>query len=185
MTRKTKIIFGSVFGLLLLCSLLTGGLYVDDRYGFEGSFPHDLAPHSTPHVWLEPRYSDSGVPLLAVYHLASGPYSLNLTDWDGAGTYRTLNVTKVSVRYADGTTDEPTIDWSKQKYHNRYRSSQDLSSWTDVPDIVTKRQDNTTIVTGYLEKENGEKTPFEAKIPFKLRHERLLTSYWLALALSD
>lgn len=180
---KKHIRFRITVAALLFISFVTGGILFVDIRDFGPAVPVKLAEGSAADIWLQPEIREVGSPLLIIYKRYTGPYTLNIRNWDGGGAYKTISVSEITVTYADGKVEHPRIDVTEVHPRNipGIKAARILTAMFDV---VDRYVNNKVAIKGMLEKNSGEKVPFDIVLDFKTRHKTGVAPYWIALATS-
>jgi hypothetical protein len=168
---------------LLFISFVTGGILFVDIRDFGPAVPVKLADGSAADIWLQPEIHEIGSPLLVVYKRYTGPYTLNIRNWDGGGMYSAISISDVTVTYADSKIEHPNIDVTHVR-SQKIPGFKTARTLTAAFDVVGRHLNNKIAVKGVLEKTGGEKAPFEFSLDFKTRHKIGMAPYWIALATS-
>lgn len=183
MAGKKHIRFRITVAALLFISFVTGGILFVDIRDFGPAVPIKLADGSAADIWLQPEIRQFGSPLIVVYKRYSGPYTLNIRNWDGGGMYNAISVSEVTVTYGDGKIVHPSVDVTHVR-SQKIPGFKTARTLTAVFDVVDRYLNNKIAVKGYLEKSDEEKVPFEFALDFKTRHKMGVAPYWIALATS-
>lgn len=170
-----------IIAALLFVSFVTGGILIVDIRDFGPATRHRLAEKSVADIWLQPHVREIGSPLLFIYKRYDGPYALDFRNWDGGGLYKSLDVSSVTVTYADGKADHPgakavNVNFTRADGMRRARTL------TTVPGAVALHADNKIEVTGTLTRRDGTKVPFSLSLEFKAQRRTGFAPYWIALA---
>jgi hypothetical protein len=163
--------------------LVTGGIFIVSVDDFGAAMPYRLADGSEADVWLQPKITEVGTPLVLVYRRYTGPYSLNIRNWDGGGKYKSIHIAEITTEYGNGMTDRRAIEQSaeaKPAHDPGFRSGRSLMS---VPDLIRNHADNKIGIKGWLQNGDGGKVPFETSFAFTAQHRNGLAPYWIALGL--
>jgi hypothetical protein len=180
---KKQIRFRITIATLLFISFVTGGILFVDIRDFGPAVPVKLAEGSTADIWLQPEIWEVGSPLLVIYKRYTSPYTLNIRNWDGGGAYKTISILDVIVTYADGKVAHPKLDVTEVHPRN-VPGIKTARILTAILDVVDRCLNNKIAVKGMLEKNSGEKVPFDISLNFETRHKMGLAPYWIALATS-
>jgi len=178
---KKHIRFRITVAALLFISFVTGGILFVDIRDFGPAIPVKLAEGSAADIWLQPEIREVGSPLLIIYKRYTGPYTLNIRNWDGGGAYKKISVSDITVTYADGKVEHPRIDVTEVHPRNipGIKAARIL---TAIFDVVGRYINNKVAIKGTLEKSSGEKVPFDISVDFKTRHKMGVAPYWIAMA---
>jgi len=169
---------------------MTGGMVMFIDRDFDGQRNIELVKGLKSDVWLVPKSSSFGLPLVFGYRRTGGSYGLRLQIWDTSLQYRTIEVSQVVVKFKDRPTIEKDSAWSRAlKPYVQHNSSSSGVTKTEmfmlsdvIEGLVDWHADVTITLKGQLATASGEHVPFETSEFFDARSETEVTTGWNVLA---
>jgi hypothetical protein len=188
--RRKKITIYSCIIAFIVYAVFTGGLVVSSSHDFGGQRDIRLASGLNSDVHLAPRFTFWGIPFVFYYFGAAEPYSLRLQIWDSSKTYSSIKVTRIVLKYTDGTVVYNTNKWTRQlKPYTQYNSSSSGDIETEmmmlsdtIDDLVVRHTGVVITIKGRLVKTNAEEVDFSASETFEMKDRFYITTFWKLLA---
>lgn len=189
MTRNKKIAVAAigvaVFGLYNLVT--GGGIAIEHLVDFNGQRDIELAKGLKSDVWLSPKATYLGVPLLFHYSATGKPFGLRLQIWDESNQYRQLTVDEILVEYADGEVVRINKPWTRTfRTYTQYNYSsgtglieRKMFMMSDTIERLVLKHSNVKVsIKGRLEKMSGEVVSFSTSESFETESKLHFGTYW-------
>ncbi|MDF1853062.1 MAG: hypothetical protein P1U85_19650 [Verrucomicrobiales bacterium] len=162
--KKTLIIVASALVLLVLASLLTGGLTYGSQQWFGGGRTVPLEDGTEVSLWLNPTQKRWNVPFLAGYFSSKPPYTLQVFVAEPDPSWKVFRITEAIVEYQDGRSEQRTgiAQWQD--------ASRELSLFRGpLAKLVTTHEDCKVTLKGTIVTVDGEATYFSLSHEFEAR----------------
>lgn len=171
-------------------ALTTGGLVLYTSGSFGGQNNIRLVELLKSDVWLEPSFSNFGIPFIFSYYGSGAPFSLRLQIWDESKQYQQIDIVEVVLKYSDGEVVRNQNVWSRKvKPYIHYSSSSSGDIKTEMlmlsdkmEQLVLKPVDVNICLKGQLVHKTDERRPFDVCEDFKAKSDFGITTYWGILA---
>lgn len=172
--------------VMLYIVVTGGGMVVDKRAEFDLQGALVLADGLRSEMSLSPTRRWIDIPLLWHYYSCNEPFDLQLRIRDADKRYRSIEITRVLIEYADGELAQLITPWSKELEPSTERQvsssgvleTEALQLSDAIPRLVLRHADVKITLIGHLFRADGQQIDFRTTSDFKADSESETTTNW-------